>query len=75
MKRIYIVAFHQSKFGKLMGMLSIPEILRRTVQESCAESNLEPSAIDSASGGAVCKPRQMRPLPLRLGTGTLQDIS
>jgi acetyl-CoA C-acetyltransferase len=36
MKRIYIAAYHQSKFGKLLGM-SVPEILRRAVLGSCAE--------------------------------------
>ena len=45
MKRIYIAAYHQSKFGKLMGM-SVPEILRRAVTETCAEIKVEPSAID-----------------------------
>jgi acetyl-CoA acetyltransferase len=53
MKRIYIAAYHQSKFGKLMGM-SVPEILRRAVTETCAEIKVEPSAIDVASVGAVC---------------------
>jgi len=31
MKRTYIAAYHQSKFGKLMGM-PVPEILRRYVK-------------------------------------------
>ena len=53
MKRIFIAAYHQSKFGKLMGM-SIPEILHRAVLDSCAEIKVEPSAIDVGSVGAVC---------------------
>ena len=53
MKRIYIAAYHQSKFGKLMGM-SIPEILGRAVTETCSEIKVEPSALDVGSVGAVC---------------------
>ena len=53
MKQIYIAAYHQSKFGKLMGM-SVPEILRRSVTETCAEIKVEPSEIDVGSVGAVC---------------------
>ena len=54
MKPIYIAAYHQSKFGKLKGM-SEPEILRRSVTETCAEIKVEPSAIDVGAVGAVCK--------------------
>jgi len=53
MKPIYIAAYHQSKFGKLMGM-SVPEILNRAVTETCAEIKVEPRALDVASVGAVC---------------------
>ena len=53
MKRIYIAAYHQSKFGKLMGM-SVPDILRRAVNETCAEIGTQPSAMDVGSVGAVC---------------------
>lgn len=53
MKPIYIAAYHQSKFGKLMG-LTVPEILRRAVLETCAEIKTEPSVIDVGSVGAVC---------------------
>ena len=31
MKKIYIAAYHQSRFGKLMGM-NVPEILHRAVE-------------------------------------------
>lgn len=53
MKRIYIAAYHQSKFGKLMGM-PVPEILRRSVTETCAEISADPAALDVGSVGAVC---------------------
>jgi acetyl-CoA C-acetyltransferase len=53
MKRIFIAAYHQSKFGKLMGM-SVPEILRRAVLETCSDIQVQPSAIDVGSVGAVC---------------------
>ena len=53
MKSIFIAAYHQSKFGKLMGM-SVPEILRRSVTETCAEIKVEPAMIDVGSVGAVC---------------------
>jgi len=53
MKRIYIAAYHQSQFGKLMGM-TVPEILRRAVTEACAESGVEPATVDVGSVGAVC---------------------
>src|SRR5208337_1649042 len=53
MKRIYIAAYHQSKFGKLMGM-SVPEILGRAVTETCGEIKVEPSALDVGSVGATC---------------------
>jgi acetyl-CoA acetyltransferase len=53
MKQIYIAAFHQSKFGKLMGM-GVPEILSNAVQGACAEIGVEPAALDVASVGAAC---------------------
>jgi len=53
MKHVYIAAYHQSKFGKLMDM-SVPEIMRRSVTEACGEIDAEPAAIDVGSVGAVC---------------------
>jgi acetyl-CoA C-acetyltransferase len=50
---IYIAAYHQSKFGKLMS-LSIPEIIRNAVVEVCREIRAEPAAIDVGSIGAAC---------------------
>lgn len=53
MKRIYIAAYHQSKFGKLFGM-TVPEIVTSAVTGACAEVGAEPSAVDVASIGAAC---------------------
>lgn len=52
-KPIYIAAYHQSKFGKLMNM-SIPDIVKNAVMGACAEIKVEPSAIDVGSIGATC---------------------
>ncbi len=52
-KKIYIAAYHQSKFGKLLG-LTVPEILQRAVVETLAEVKADPSTVDVASVGAVC---------------------
>lgn len=49
MKRIYMVAYHQSKFGKLMGT-SIPEILRRTVQKVVRRSKCPCNRETTTSG-------------------------
>ncbi|MGQ9917349.1 MAG: thiolase family protein [Bryobacteraceae bacterium] len=53
MKKIYIAAYHQSKFGKLMDM-SVPQILRAAVEGVCAETGASPSDLDVASVGAAC---------------------
>ncbi len=53
MKRIYIAAYHQSKFGKLMEM-SVPEIVANAITGACGELGLQPSAIDVGSIGAAC---------------------
>jgi acetyl-CoA C-acetyltransferase len=52
-KRIYIAAYHQSKFGKLMD-LSVPDILGKSVDGACREIDIQPSALDVASVGAAC---------------------
>jgi acetyl-CoA C-acetyltransferase len=52
-KKIYIAAYHQSKFGKLFEK-TVPEIVADTVNETCAEIGAEPQAIDVASVGATC---------------------
>src|SRR5512135_3324154 len=52
-KKIYIAAYHQSKFGKLMGM-TVPEILRNSVVETCAVAKADPAVVDVATVGATC---------------------
>jgi acetyl-CoA C-acetyltransferase len=52
-KPIFIAAYHQSKFGKLMD-LSVPEIVRNAVTEVCGGIKVEPSIIDVGSIGAAC---------------------
>lgn len=53
MKPVYIAAYHQSKFGKLMGM-SVPDIVANAVNGACHEIETAPEAIDVASIGAAC---------------------
>jgi len=53
MKPIYIAAYHQSKFGKLMGM-SVPDIIASAVLGVCREIDAPPSALDVGSIGATC---------------------
>lgn len=53
MKRIYIAGYHQSKFGKLMGM-SVPEIVHRAVGGVCESIRSDASALDVGSIAAVC---------------------
>jgi acetyl-CoA C-acetyltransferase len=52
-KPIFIAAYHQSVFGKLMGM-TVPEIVSNAVICTCREIGIEPSALDVASIGATC---------------------
>ncbi len=52
-KPIYIAAYHQSKFGKLLGM-TVPEIVRAAVDGACREINVEASAMDVGSIGSAC---------------------
>ena len=53
MKPIYIAAYHQSKFGKLMG-LTVPEIVTSAVLGVCREIEVTPSVLDVGSIGAAC---------------------
>ncbi len=53
MKPVYIAAYHQSVFGKLMGM-AVPEIVANAVRGTCQEIGIEASALDVASIGAAC---------------------
>jgi acetyl-CoA C-acetyltransferase len=52
-KPIYIAAYHQSKFGKLMEA-TVPSIVKRAAQETCAVANADPALVDVASIGATC---------------------
>lgn len=52
-KPVYIAAYHQSKFGKLMNM-SVPEIVTNAVQGVCEEIGAEPGLADVGSIGAAC---------------------
>jgi acetyl-CoA C-acetyltransferase len=52
-KPIYIAAYHQSKFGKLMGM-TIPDIVVNAVKGACSDIKADPSQIDVGSIGATC---------------------
>lgn len=53
MKPVYIAAFHQSRFGKLMGM-TVPGILDAAIQGACRQIGAEASALDVGSVGAAC---------------------
>ena len=53
MKPVYIAAYHQSKFGKLLGM-TVPEIIRNAVEGACREINVDASALDVGSIGSAC---------------------
>jgi acetyl-CoA acetyltransferase len=53
MKKVYIAAYHQSKFGKLMGM-TVPEILRNAVEGACREIGAPAAALEVASVGSAC---------------------
>ncbi len=53
MKPIYIATYHQSKFGKLMGM-TVPQILDHAIQGACRQIGAPASALDVGSVGAAC---------------------
>jgi acetyl-CoA C-acetyltransferase len=53
MKPIYIAAYHQSEFGKLMAM-TVPEIVKNAVAGVCGEIKCDPATIDVGSVGAAC---------------------
>ncbi len=52
-KPIYIASYHQSKFGKLMG-LTVPEIIKNSVEGVCKQIGVEAAALDVGSIGAAC---------------------
>ena len=53
MKKIYIASYHQSPFGKLMGM-TVPRILDNAIQGACRQIGIPASALDVGSVGATC---------------------
>jgi acetyl-CoA acetyltransferase len=53
MKAIYIATFHQSRFGKLMGM-TVPEIVNNAILGACRQIGAPASALDVGSIGAAC---------------------
>jgi len=53
MKRIYIAAYHQSKFGKLLNM-TVPEIAKNAIANVCSEINADPALLDVGTVGAAC---------------------
>jgi acetyl-CoA C-acetyltransferase len=52
-KPVYIAAFHQSRFGKLLGM-TVPQIIDSAIQGACRQIGTEPAALDVGSIGAAC---------------------
>ena len=52
-KPIYIAAYNQSKFGKLMAM-NVPQIVRNAVEAVCRQISVTPAAVDVGSIGAAC---------------------
>jgi acetyl-CoA C-acetyltransferase len=52
-KPIYIAAYHQSRFGKLMGM-TVPEILDHAIEGACRQIGAPAAALDVGSVGAAC---------------------
>jgi acetyl-CoA acetyltransferase len=53
MKPIYIAAYHQSPFGKLMA-LTVPQIIEKAVTGVCDEIKADPAVVDVGSIGATC---------------------
>ena len=53
MKPIYIATFHQSKFGKLLGM-TVPQIVESAIQGACRQISASPASLDVGSIGAAC---------------------
>jgi hypothetical protein len=52
-KPIYIATFHQSKFGKLLGM-TVPQIVDSAIQGACRQISTDPTALDVGSIAAAC---------------------
>ncbi len=54
MKPIYIAAYHQSRFGKLLTM-DVPTIVRAAIDSVCQAIDASPAMIDVGSVGAACQ--------------------
>lgn len=54
MKSIYIAAYHQSRFGKLLAM-EVPAIVSVAIDSVCRTIDTNPDAIDVGSIGAACQ--------------------
>jgi acetyl-CoA acetyltransferase len=52
-KTVYIAAYNQSKFGKLMAM-TVPQIVRNAIEAVCRQISVTPAAIDVGAIGAAC---------------------
>ena len=52
-KKLYVAAYHQSPFGKLMDM-GVPEIVSRAATGTLAQVAADPALVDVASIAAVC---------------------
>jgi acetyl-CoA C-acetyltransferase len=53
MKRIYLAAYHQSKFGKLMEM-TVPQIVTSAIEGVCRKIDAPAASLDVGSIGAAC---------------------
>ena len=53
MKPIYIAAYHQSKFGKLLAVTQ-EQMIASAVHGVCAEIGVTPDLLDSGSIAAAC---------------------
>ncbi len=52
-KPIFVAAYHQSEFGKLMG-LTVPDIVKASVAGVCQSIRADPAVVDVGSVGATC---------------------
>ena len=52
-KKIFIAAYHQSKFGKLMD-LTVPQIVDKAISGACAAIGADSAVLDCGSIGAAC---------------------
>ena len=53
MKKIYIAAYHQSAFGKLLH-LTVPQIVDAAIEGVCDKLGVEAAALDVATIGSAC---------------------